>query len=520
MASDPLDDHHGPGEEAPAPPADKLLVVDDESGIRKGCERVLRARGHEVFLAETAERGLEILDEHPDMDVALVDLRMPGMGGLEFLQHARTTVPEMVSVVITAYATLETAVEATRRDAFDFLTKPFTPDQLTNVVDKALGRARLVRERNRLRAEREMRLLELATEQSRMRTIINCMADAVLVCNAEHHLVLYNPAALRVLPGLNPGKPVARLAEVLEPPELLHTIEETGSTGKRLSKEIEMVHRREGGWALANVAPVVDEASGKVLGSVTVLRDITELKKVDQVKAQFVNMVAHELRSPLAAVDSYLSIMQQGLVEDPNKRRDVLSRSRDRLRALLDLVSDLLDVSRMEAGTVRREIAAQSLDEIVREVAELMGPYAAEKGVTIRVEMPPNLPLVEGDREEFVRLFNNLVSNGIKYNVANGAVTVTASHEGHFVEVAVTDTGVGISEEGLKSLFGEFFREKRPETRYATGTGLGLSIVKRIVEFYHGHVEVRSQLNQGSTFTVSLPCKHQTEPPATPEAGG
>ena len=490
----------------------KILVIDDEAGIRKGCQRVLEAGGHTLLLAGTAEQGLELLTKTLDADLVLVDLKMPGMGGLEFLAHAQEMAPETVCVVITAYATLETAIEATKRGAYDFLTKPFTPDELLRVVNKALERSHLVRERNRLRAEREAQLLELATEQTRLRTIINCMADGVLVCNAAGELVLHNPAALRVLPDIRTDRDMHRLGDVLQPAELFEMIQQASEARQRLSREVQLTHLPQQSWVLADVAPVLDEPSDQFLGTVTVLRDITEFKRVEQVKAQFVNMVAHELRAPLAAVSGYLSVMLEGMAPDPEKQTQMLTRSNMRIKALLDLVRDLLDVSRMEAGSIRREITSQSLGDIIVETADLMRPLADEKSVTIETQAPADLPAVEADREELLRLLNNLTSNAIKYNKEGGRVSIAAEPDGPYVRVTVTDTGLGVSEEGLNRLFSEFFREKRPETAHITGTGLGLSIVKRIVDFYHGRIEAHSKLGEGSSFTVWLPCKHKPEP--------
>ncbi|MCX7598865.1 MAG: response regulator [Armatimonadetes bacterium] len=482
-----------------------VLVIDDEPGIRKGCQRVLCGCACEVLLAETAEQGLEQLRVRPDIAVALVDIKMPGMGGLEFLSRAAELAPELVCVVITAYATIDTAIEATKRGAHDFLTKPFTPDELLHVVTRAIDHANLVRERNRLQAERQRRLLQLATEQSRLKTVINCMADAVLVCNAEHELVLYNPAALRVLPRVREPGRVYRLGEVLEPAELFALIGRACEARKRLSQEVKLVHLPEPSWVLADVAPVIDEDSGQFLGTVTVLRDITELKRVEQVKAQFVNMVAHELRAPVAAVDGYLSVILDGLAADPEKQREMLQRSRERLGALLKLVNDLLEVARIEAGAVRREIGPQSVADVIVEVADLLRPLAAEKDVTMDLCLSSQLPPVYADRNELVSIVRNLVDNAIKYNRPGGRVTVTAAPDGPYVRISVADTGVGISEEGKRRLFSEFFREKRPETAYIVGTGLGLSIVKRLVDFYHGRIEVESVVNEGSTFSVWLP---------------
>ncbi len=487
----------------------KVLVIDDEPGIRSGCRRVLEAQGHVVHQAETAEAGLELLSQHRDAAVALVDLRMPGMGGLEFLTRARELAPEMVSVVMTAYATVETAVEATKRDAYDFITKPFAPDVLLRVVRKAVERSRLIHERNRLRAERESRLLQLATEQTRLRTIIDCMADGVMVANADDLLVLHNPAALSVLRDIETGQAFHRLGDVIRSAELFELMGEVSSKQTRVSKEIDLSDDSRARWKLVDVSPVVDERSRSFLGTVTVLRDITEIKQVEQVKAQFVNMVAHELRSPLAAVDGYLSLMEKGLLEDAEERNRIVSRCRDRVGALVELVSDLLDMARMEAGRVRREITAQSVPALCAEVAEMLRPLGEGRKVTVRAEVPPTLPTVEADKEELIRLLTNLVSNGVKYNREGGSVTLRAAEDGPYVRIEVADTGIGISEAGLERLFSEFFREKRSETNMVTGTGLGLSIVKRIVDFYHGTIGVKSALNEGSTFTVRLPRSYQ-----------
>ncbi len=483
----------------------RILVVDDEAGIRRGCERVLRSQGHGVLLAESGEKGLGILRQQPDMDLVLVDLRMPGISGFEFLLQAKDIAPETVFVMITAYATIEAAVEATKRGAYDFIAKPFAPDVFLRLVDRALERVRLIRERNRLEAERRQRMLELVTEKSQFRTVIDCMADGVMVCNAEQVLVLYNPAALKILSPVQSVRTPLAVDEVLECRDLVKMISHVSTQQKRLSNEVRLSSGPEETWVLANVAPVVDMASGQFLGTVTVLRDITEVKRVEQVKAQFINMVAHELRTPLAAVDGYLSVMGEGYVQDTEKHHEIIKRSRQRIAALADLVGDLLNMARIEAGTAKRQITPERIDSVLNEVVDLMHPLANQNLIRLEVQVPDHLPPIHADREELIRVFNNLVSNAIKNNKQDGCVRITAQQDGAYVRVSVADTGIGISRQGLSRLFSEFFREKTDDSRHITGTGLGLSIVKRIVDFYHGRIEVESDLGKGSTFTVWLP---------------
>ena len=483
----------------------KILVVDDEMGIRRGCERVLRSEGHRVLLAEGGKQGIEALKKEPDIDLVLVDLRMPGMSGHEFLAEAAIIAPETVFVMITAYATIEAAVEATKRGAYDFIAKPFAPDDLLRIVHRALERARLLRERNRLKEERQQQLLELMTEQSRLRMIIDCMTDGVLVCNAEQVLVLYNPAALKLVSCIPSDETPLDVETALQSEELAQMISVAATQRKRLSGEIRLGSGSEGMWILANVAPVSEGSSGQFLGTVSVLRDITEMKRVEQIKAQFVNMVAHELRSPLSAVDGFLSLLEQGYVKEEEKRQELIARSRQRIGALVDLVSDLLDGAQIEAGTVRREISPQDIEILLGEVMSYMKPLAEKNQVHMEMLVPKGLPPVQADKEDLIRLFTNLVSNGIKYNKRNGSVRIVAEQEGPYLKVAVVDTGIGVGKEGLGRLFTEFFREKKEETRDIKGTGLGLSIVKATVDFYHGQIEAESEIGKGTTFTVRLP---------------
>jgi len=256
---------------------------------------------------------------------------------------------------------------------------------------------------------------------------------------------------------------------------------------------------------MANCAPVKDER-GQIIGAVTVLRDITELKELDKAKSTFVSMVAHELRAPLAAIEGYLDVILEGMGgNDPQKIHRILERSRERTRGLLALINDLLAISRMQAGRLAKEKEKLQLSILLKEVAELIKGEALERKVTVETLVPDDLPLVYANREDITRVVTNLLDNAIKYNRDGGKVFIRASADDTFVRVEVQDTGIGIPKKDTGHLFDEFYRVKSKETRAITGTGLGLSIAKRIVEAHDGHVEVESKLHEGSTFRVLLP---------------
>ncbi|MDP3017354.1 MAG: response regulator, partial [Deltaproteobacteria bacterium] len=177
-----------------------ILVIDDEQIMRDGSSRILSKDGWGVITAENGQLGLDVIKSRSeDIDVILLDLMMPGMSGMEVLDHIRAINPNLLVIVITGYATVESAVEAMKKGAYDFIPKPFTPDQLRIVVRRALEKRSLQKEAEFLRREREKSLRDIATEKSKVKTIINCMGDGVLVCDRDGCIVLTNPAAGRML---------------------------------------------------------------------------------------------------------------------------------------------------------------------------------------------------------------------------------------------------------------------------------------------------------------------------------
>ena len=489
-----------------------ILVVDDERGIREGCRRILTAEGFSVDVAGNGKEGWDTVRAKGPYDLVLVDLMMPVMGGLELMDEVGRFDPEVIMIVITGFATIETAVEAMKHGAYDYVPKPFTPDQLVAVVNRGLEKRRLRVQAQRLIEERDQKLLEVAKEESKLRAIVDSMADGILVINNERQIVLWNPAATRMLnlhEKLETGKDIR---ESIPQKDLIALIDKafTPDTSQYtvLSEEVEL-SVPEPRTLMVNLS-VVRDNNGQGLGVVSVLRDITELTEINQIKTQFVTMVTHELRAPLAAIEGYLTAYLQGLAgTDPQVSRQMLDRAKQRAHALLDMVNDLLEFSRLEAKRVVRKKELLDLSGIITNTVELLKGQGDSKGIQFQVDLPESLPLIEADRSEMEQLFTNLISNAIKYNVKRGKVIVSAKKSSHALNIKVADTGIGIAEEHLPHIFEEFYRVSGPETRYTTGTGLGLSIVKKIVESHFGRIEVESKVGKGTTFTVKLPVKEQ-----------
>lgn len=489
-----------------------ILVVDDERGIREGCRRILTAEGFSVDAATNGKEGWDLIHAKKPYDLLLVDLMMPVMGGLELMDEVSRFDPEIIMIVITGFATIETAVEAMKHGAYDYVPKPFTPDQLLAVVNRGLEKRRLRIQAQRLMEERDQKLLEVAKEESKLHTIVTSMADGILVFNLERQIVLWNPAASKML-NLHDGLEAGRdMGDIIPNKDLVALIDKGFAPDTThytaLSEEIEL-SLPEPRTLMVNVSVVRDNDAQK-LGVVSVLRDISQLKEIEQVKSQFVTMVTHELRAPLAAIEGYLSAYLSGLAgTDPQVSRQMLDRAKQRAHALLQLVNDLLEFSRLEAKGVSRKKELLDLSEVITSTVELLKTQGEPKTLQFQVELPQPMPLIEADRGEMEQLFTNLISNAIKYNVKRGKVSISAKTSRQSLSIKVADTGIGISEEHLPHIFEEFYRVSGPQTRYTTGTGLGLSIVKKIVESHFGRIEVESKLDKGTTFTVKFPIKEQ-----------
>ena len=229
-----------------------------------------------------------------------------------------------------------------------------------------------------------------------------------------------------------------------------------------------------------------------------------ELEQLDRVKSSFTLTVAHELRAPVAAIQSYLRLILDGYIP-PEQQRQYLVRAEQRASAQLELISDLLDLARLQNPDLQVKIEPVDLAQSLREVCDLMSSYAQEKQIQFSVSIPETEIVIAANPKHIRQLWTNLVSNAIKYTDEDGAVDVTMTMQEEQVITTVRDTGIGIAPEDIARIFEEFYRTKAAKAFVQMGTGLGLALVKRIVETYHGQIDLQSKVEEGSTFTVTLP---------------
>ena len=370
----------------------RILVIDDEEGIRAGCRRALEPEGYIVETAATGQEGLRRFREG-NFDMVLIDVVLPDMRGVDLLAPILEKDPDVVCVVITGYATVELAVQAIRSGAYDFLSKPFTADILRMTVAQGLERRRLTLEARRLqKIEEEARELARAKE---------------------------------------------------------------------------------------------------------------ELERLDRFKTAFMLTVAHELRAPLNALQSFLWAILKGYIP-PEEQQEVLGRAVQRVQELLDLVDDLLKLAaaKSEKGLEKREPV--SLADVLEKVAPLFQKEAEAKGLAWAVEVGAR-PVVRADPDQMAQVWSNLISNAVKYTPAGGRVRVALEERDGWAIGTVEDSGIGIPPQDLGRIFEEFYRTPQAKEVAPRGTGLGLPLVKQILEAHGGSITVESELGRGSRFVFRLP---------------
>jgi len=481
----------------------RILVVDDEPGIRSGVSEILAFEGHAVDGAECGRTALSLLSER-SYDVVFIDYRLPDVDGLKLLQSIRKSSPQAMTCMITAYANIETAIAATRQGIDFFLPKPFSSDDLIGVVETLLRHKKLRDETERLRAAHALSLRELASEKSQTHSLVAGLRDGVLVVNRDGEVALANRAMEELL-GAEPnaliGKQVGTaLGEGPLSPALAALDPKSPASA---TFEVEVEPRR----LFVTVSGFFDE-DGSPLGKIVTAVDISAVRRLALEKARFTRTLVHELRAPLGAVKSIVEVVRdRSLGENLDRYESFLARAEERIDGLSELVTDLLSLSRIDhEGAAQKPCAPLDVAPIIAEVVDLHRDRARAIPVRLEIDLAKGLPTPAIEADDLKTVLTNLVGNAIKYNRVDGAVFVRAGRTAFGLEIAVKDTGIGIDVESLPRLGEEFFREKRKETRGIEGNGLGLAIVKRLVERAGGRLRIVSEPGVGSEFCVTLPC--------------
>jgi len=343
---------------------------------------------------------------------------------------------------------------------------------------------------------------DLEREQAKITAILDAMVEGVIAVDGQEHILLMNERA-RAMFGLGSGRGEGKpFLEVIRNSDL-HEIFRGLLEASPVSREVVLSSPAP---RILGINAVRLGLAGERAGMVMVLHDVTALRQLERVRTEFVANVSHELRTPLTAIQGYLETLLSGALEErENARRflEIVLRHSERLGRLLN---DLTDLSNIELGkvTLRRELVRVA--EVVASVLAIIGPRAARTRVAVTAEIPAVLPAVPADRDRLAQVLINLVDNAVKYTPEGGSVTVTARERGDgTIEVAVTDTGIGIPPADLPRITERFYRVDKARSRELGGTGLGLAIVKHLVVAHGGDLRIESEPERGTTVRFTLP---------------
>jgi two-component system, OmpR family, phosphate regulon sensor histidine kinase PhoR len=354
---------------------------------------------------------------------------------------------------------------------------------------------------NQTAARMDRTIRTLTEERNLSAAILGSMVEGVAVVNATERLVFANQGFANILELDVPG---SALVEVVRQTELIEAVRRVLAGEPRVEAEIVTGTLRQHFFA-ATVAAV---RAGETLGAVVVLHDITELRKLERVRRDFVANVSHEFKTPLTAIQGFSETLLGGAMDDPHNRERFLGIIFEHARRLARLTDDLLKLSSMDADRLELEIRRVSVNELIESCLETTQHRAAEKEVEVDLAQPAQvaeLPDIAGDRRRLAEILQNLLDNATQYTLAGGRITVSAEARDTDVIFTVSDTGIGIPKSDQSRIFERFYRVDAARSREAGGTGLGLAIAKHLVEVHGGRIWVDSEIGQGSKFHFSVP---------------
>jgi two-component system phosphate regulon sensor histidine kinase PhoR len=352
---------------------------------------------------------------------------------------------------------------------------------------------------NQLGAELSQRLSGLGRQQAQLRAFLGAMQEGVVAIDPQDRVVFSNAMGRRLL-HFAPGEHELDMAQM--PSGLLEVLAEVRALGTRAHREITQKIDDEEIIIDARGAPfTVDDDSGVVL----VLYDITNMRRLERIRTDFVANVSHELKTPLTSIQGYVETLLNGAIHDDKYNTRFLEKTHVQVNRLTLLVADLLSLARIESTSFRAESEPVDLRELIMESAAYRHDPLAAKQLDLDLDLPDEPLLIEGESEGLRQIIDNLLDNAMNYTPEKGRVSVRLRSEGYDCVLRIEDTGIGIPEDALGRIFERFYRVDKGRSREVGGTGLGLSIVRNIVHRMRGTVTVESEMGVGTVFTVTLP---------------
>ena len=356
----------------------------------------------------------------------------------------------------------------------------------------------LARSFNQMAATLSRLIGDLAGEKDMLSAVLETMADGVVVIDHDRRVVLTNQTAQELLELRSTQTAGARFSDLVRDHELQSAVSRSLESGVLAEADVELL--REHRYLRALAVPLSPASGG---GALLTLHDLTQVRQVDTTRREFVSNVSHELRNPLASIKAMVEALEGGALEEAERARDYLRRVNSDVDRMTALVNDLLELSRLESGYAQISLSPFDPGPMLAEAVGRFQEEAVARNIRIQSEVPEKLPPVVGEERRLLQVLTNLLENALRATREQGVVTVAARENDGFVEVSVSDTGIGISAEHVAHIFERFY--KADLARRDGGTGLGLAIAKHIVQIHGGDISAVSEEGAGSTFVFTVP---------------
>jgi len=503
-----------------SPTVECMLVLDDKSTVLASTNEEIYPRGKKILQPELIKASFGQVGEEIRLDsskgrydylaypikennrvVGIVYLISPMESIYETLSEIKTILftATLIALLITGvlgYSLSKTITgpiqEVTNKAA---LLAEGNFDQKIEVKSKdEVGK--LTEMFNFLAGRLKETLEQISEEKNKMEAIFKNMADGVIALDKEGEVIYVNPAAFKLLE-VEEGNSYRVLGKKLKEELKIDIKEEIKSQKDFMAKINDSILK-------VIIAPMKREE--KTAGFILILHDITKEQKLEEMRREFVANVSHELRTPLTTIKSYTETLLDGALNDEEVSMQFLNVINEETDRMTRIVNDLLELSRLDNKEARFNKKPINLSKVLAAAVSKMKVNAKKKGITICENVKEDLPLCYADADKMEQVFQNILSNAIKYTPEGGNITVNLWSESNFVITSIKDTGIGIPREDLPRIFERFYRVDKTRSREFGGTGLGLSIAKEIVKAHEGEIEIKSELGKGTEVTVKIPC--------------